>query len=394
MTARTLLAASLAGLLAACGSGSSSSTASNTAKMNVHLVDSPATAYKKVTLFVKSVEIASDSGWIKLAEVNEPVNLLDLQNGVFRTLVLGAELPPGHYGQMRLLLGTPNTVTLADDSTLDLTIPSGMQTGVKFPVSFDLQAGTTYEIFIDMDAKKSVFVHKTGASNKYMLRPVVHAFDKMMTGSISGKLTIAGTQPPTGLGGVDVIAQTLENDGQPSFVASSKTSADGTYALGLLPVGKTYYVACQPVAYADTTTSYAPKASAAIPINASTPTATWSESFTAVDLAKTGTVSGAISLPPAVNQGDTAEARLPVAAGTSASLMLIVRTENGAVTTDADGKPLSESYSFSYLPPSPEYGFAAERIVPDPVTISKTVVSNVTTKAVPEGGSVTADIFF
>jgi len=407
MTARSLLAAALATLLAACGSSPPSSTMS-TARMNVHLVDSPATDYWKVTLFVKSVEIASDSGWITLGTVNESVNLLDLQNGVFKTLALGAELPPGHYGQMRLILGTPNTVTLADKTTtVPLTIPSGSQTGVKFPVSFDLQAGTTYEIFIDILANKSVFVHRAGASNKYMLRPVVRAYDRMMTGSISGVLTNASAPAgtPNGLGGVEVIAQTVGTDGQPSFAASTTTNPDGTYKLGLLPVNKTYFVASLPVVsvqYADTTTSYLPKASAAIPINASTPTATWTETFTAVDLAKTGTVSGAISPPPAVAQGDTAEARLQVAAGTGGSLTkLIVRTTSGEVTTNLLGNPVSESYSFAYLPAStylpssPEYGFAAERIVPDPVTgVEKTIVSNENAKAVPEGGSVTADITF
>ena len=400
MTARSLVAAALATLLAACGSSTSSNPTLTTARMNVHLVDSPATDYWAVTLFVKSVEIASDSGWITLGTDIGSVNLLNLQNGVFKTLALGAELPPGHYGQMRLILGTPNTVTLADKvTTVPLTVPSGMQTGVKFPVSFDLQAGTTYDIFIDILANKSVFVHQAGRSSKYMLRPVVRAYDKMMTGSISGTLTNAGAAAgtPNGLGGVEVIAQTVGTDGQPTFAASTTTNPDGTYRLGLLPVDKTYHVASLPVVsvqYADTTTSYAPKASVAIPINASTPTGTWSESFTAIDLAKTGSVSGAIAPPPAGAIGDTAEARLPVAAGTGGALTkLIVRTTSGVVTTDVPGN--TESYSFEYLFPSPDYRFAAERIVTDSVTgVEKTIVSNETAKAVPEGGSVTADITF
>jgi hypothetical protein len=341
MTARRLATISLATLLAACGS----STTSTPAKMTVRLVDSPAAEFTAVTLFVKSVEIASDGGWTTLGTIDKPINLLALQNGAFETLALDAQLPPGHYGQMRLLLGTPNTVTLKDGSTEDLTIPSGAQTGVKFPASFDLQAGTTYEIFIDFQANKSVFVHQAGASGKYMLRPVVHALDKLMTGSISGTLT---DDTGKALGGVEVFAQTVAA-GEPTIANTALTQADGTYSVGLLPIDRTYYVATQPVTVGATTKSYAAKASAGLTLTATAPVLSWSPVFSAVT--STGSVAGAVtrtSDPTADLTGTVVHARYPFDLGLGNATPLVVRTAVGSaapVTYLVDSLPVSSLYT-------------------------------------------------
>jgi hypothetical protein len=378
MNPRRLATIALATLLAACGS----STTSTPAKMTVRLVDSPATEFTAVTLFVKSVEIASDGGWTTLGTVNKSINLLDLQNGAFETLALDAQLPPGHYGQMRLLLGTPNTVTLQDGSTADLTIPSGAQTGVKFPVSFDLQAGTTYEIFIDFQANKSVFVHQAGASGKYMLRPVVHAFDKLMTGSISGTLT---DDTGKALGGVEVIAQTVAT-GAPTFVNAAVTQADGTYTVGLLPIGGTYYVASQPVTIGATTTSYAAKASSALTLSATTPVLSWSPVFSAV--AQTGSVTGAVtrtSDPTADLTGTVVQARLPFDLGLGSATPLVVRTVPATAT------PVT--YLFDFLPVSSAYTMVAE-LPADTTTGTSAMFSPAVPAPVTNGATTTVPLAF
>jgi len=355
MTARSLLATALASLLAACGS----SPSTNTAKMNVHLVDAPTTGYKAVTLFVKSVEIASEGGWITLGTPEKQIELLHLQHGVFETLAVNAELKPGHYGQMRLMLGTPNFVTLSDDSTAELTIPSAQQTGVKFPVSFDVQAGTTYDIFVDLQANKSVFVHQAGASRKYMLRPVVHAFDQFMTGSITGTLTKDGTGEP--LVGVEVTAQTIGTT-DPSIARTVTTNNLGQYALNLLRHDGSYHVVSQPVVG---TTSYEAKASAAFTIAASTPTATWNTSFRVAD--PTGSVIGSVTttaVPPLDLSDTIVQARLPLAAGgdPSQTRTLIVRTQ------DAVTSMTSTNYTIDLLPVG-SYSMVAELAPADPTTM-------------------------
>ncbi len=135
MQVREILSIAVLGtLLAACGSSSTSSGTAN-ARMNVRLVDSPTVAYSKVLITVRDVQIQTDDGWKVLGTVNETIDLLTLQNGAFKTLALDAELPPGHYGQMRLTLSTEpgavNQVVFADGSSADLTIPSGFQTASR-----------------------------------------------------------------------------------------------------------------------------------------------------------------------------------------------------------------------------------------------------------------------
>ena len=101
-------------LLVACG-GSSSSSGSGA--MNVHLVDGPISGYQEINVNIQSVEISGSNGWITLGTPNKTLNLLTLTGGVSETLASGATLPAGHYQQMRLILGSGNTVKLADGSS-------------------------------------------------------------------------------------------------------------------------------------------------------------------------------------------------------------------------------------------------------------------------------------
>jgi len=352
MQAREILSITVLGtLLAACGAGSTPGTA----KMSVSLVDAPSSGYLEVNVDVQTVEIAGSDGWIVLGTPNRVVNLLALTGGVAETLVDGVTLPAGHYGQMRLVLGPNNTVKLLDGTVHPLKVPSGQQSGVKLTVNFDVQAGTTADVFIDFDAHKSVFVHEAGASGKYMMRPTVRAFDRMVTGSISGTLTVAGSLAP--LPNAVVTAQTVGTAG-PSVARSTTTDAAGHYVLDLLPRDFTYYVVSQPVLYDLTsapTASYGPKASGPLAISATTPTATFDAAFSLA--AATGAVTGAITPAAASPEVDMVQARLPLPAGGSIQ-NLIVRTVPAPVTTSG------ESYALRVLPvtlPDTTYSLVVER---------------------------------
>ena len=142
---RTLLgvASLLLGCLLGCGG---SSSASGPGTMTVHLVDGPIAGYQEINIHIQTVEISGNGGWITLATPNKTINLLSLVGGVDETLAAGATLPAGHYGQMRLVLGTGNSVKLADGTTQELKVPSGLQTGIKLIVNFDVAAGTTKDV--------------------------------------------------------------------------------------------------------------------------------------------------------------------------------------------------------------------------------------------------------
>ena len=385
MTARTLFAATLTVLLAACGS---SSTPSGTATMSVRLVDAPSSGYAEVNVDVQTVEIRSDGGWITLGHPDKVVNLLALTGGVSDTLVDGATLPAGRYGQMRLVLGPRNTVKLLDGTVAPLKVPSGQQSGVKLTVNFDVQPGTTADVYIDFDAHRSVFVHEAGASGKYMLRPTVRAYDKLETGSISGTFTVAGTLAP--LPGAVVTAQTV-TAGIPAVVRSATTDAAGRYVLDLLPRDGTYFVVSQPVFF-DTLgvllASYEPRASAGLTITAAAPVRTFDASFTAASA--TGAVAGAITPAAVLPQVDTVDARLPLDAG-GVLQPFVVRSV--AATVSATG----ETYAVPALPtsaPSRAYTVAGTRRSVDASGSDTAVQTSPVTAAVAPGGTVTADLAF
>jgi len=393
MQVREILSIAVLGtFLAACSSGTTSTAP---ATMNVRLVDDPSPGYEEVNIDVQTVLIKGDGDWVTLGNPNVVVNLLALTGGVYETLVDGATLPAGHYGQMRLVLGPNNTVKPKGGTIQPLKVPSGQQSGVKLSVNFDVQAGTTADVFIDFDAHKSIFVHQAGASNKYILRPTVRAFDKLVTGSISGTLSNAsGTLPQ----GVDVFAETVGTNG-PTIVRSAVTDAAGHYFLDLLPMKDAdgqdvvYHVVSQPVIRSETgtaTSSYRPLASTGIVLTQAAPTATWYATFAPAEW--TGSATGSISTVANENQGDVVFSRtlVPVGDG-STSASFIVRS------TPVDVSDGTETYTVDALPvtqPSTSYDFAAERTATDPLTeVSTTVLTTWSTVSVPAGGSVPVPAF-
>lgn len=323
------LAVAIAALAAACG-GSNSGNGT----MSVHLVDGPAGTYSQVNVDVQTVSIHSAaSGWIQLGAPAKVVNLLALTGGVDEKLVDGVGLPAGHYDQMRLELGDRNTCVPAGQTTAEpMKVPSGT---VKLVVSFDVAPNTTKDVFIDFDANKSVFVHQAGNSGQYILRPVVQAYDKVVTGAILGTLT-DNLSPAHALPGVTVTAQVLGASG-PAVARTVKTDSNGRYVLDLLPVDGTYHVVAQPVVLPAV---YAAKASDAITITASSPTANQDLAF--AQTASFGTLHGAISPPAGDGETDvvTLLEDLPADAATHTFVV--------GVTTG--GGTLSYGYGFSDLP--------------------------------------------
>jgi hypothetical protein len=313
--------------------------------------------------------------------------------GVAQTLANGATLPAGHYGQMRLVLGSRNTVKLVGSETEEpLTVPSGQQSGVKLVVNFDVQAGTTYDVYIDFDAYRSVFVHAAGASGKYILRPTVRAFEKLETGSISGTLTIAGAVGPSGptgptgpIPGAVVTAQTL-NLGVPTVVRSTVTDALGRYTLDLLPRDGTYYVVSQPTLF-DTlgavAASYEPQASGGITITAANPVQSWSGAFTSTTV--TGALAGVVIPVATTNQSDIVDVRHAIG-----SQPFVVRTVTADVTSSG------ETYAVPGLPTQAEgrlYTVVGTRRTDNSGTYSYATTIPATTTVLP-GSTSTVNLGF
>jgi hypothetical protein len=332
-------------LLAACGSSSGGS-----AKMSVHLVDGPALEYSEIWLHVVRVDIAKDGGgWTTLGTPDVTVNLLTLTGAVAETLVDGAIIPAGSYGQMRLVLGSGNTIRTAD-GLHDLKVPSGMQSGVKLNVHFDVLPNTTKDVFIDFDAHRSIFVHQAGNSTQYILRPVVRAFDQVTTGAVIGKLTDAATTAP--LPGVEVMAETLGEDGKPAVARTTTTAADGSYVLNLLPVGGSYWVVAQPRVG---TAAYAAGAAGSFAVTAAAPVVSTDVAFTRLDA--TGAIDGTIA-PPLTADAFDEVSLLGTVSVASVPHTFVLRSAPGTVSSG------TESYAIDLLPAG-TYSLFVTRGTPD-----------------------------
>ena len=238
------LAVSLAiGLFAGC---SPSPSGMSYGTIRVHLTDAPGD-FESVNLVITQVsahiadgtsgdEFASSdtsdtsgtSGWIVLNDTPATYDLLTLQNGVFVTIGTG-KVPAGHYTQVRLKLGAGSNVVV-NGVTYPLTVPSGLQTGLKLVGSFDVPADGLVDLALDFDAARSI--HQNGAGN-YMLRPTVKVIPFSTAGGITGLVSPAGTET------------TIYAIQAPDTLGSASAASDGRFTMATLGPGL-YTVAFHP----------------------------------------------------------------------------------------------------------------------------------------------------
>ena len=181
-----------------------------TSRLSVYLTDAPAD-YDAVHIEVVGLQIKASSdqgenGWQSLPMSTIPAvyNLLDFTNGM-DTLLSTIELPAGKISQLRLILGTNNTITVNGiTEPLPLDIPSGEQSGLKFNIHADLIAGIEYKLWIDFDAARSIVVDGTGG---HKLKPVLRTFTEATSGAIKGVVSpIAANAIIQATNGTDVLS--------------------------------------------------------------------------------------------------------------------------------------------------------------------------------------------
>jgi uncharacterized protein DUF4382 len=138
---------------------------------------------------------------------------------------------------VRLKLGAGSTITV-DGTTYPLTVPSGLQSGLKLDGSFLVTSGGSTDLVLDFDASRSII--QTGAG-QYMLKPVI----RLMSSSVAG--SIRGTVLPT------TVSTTIYATQGADTVSSALTNTSGAFMLSVLAPG-TYNLGFHPVAgYRDTT---------------------------------------------------------------------------------------------------------------------------------------------
>lgn len=150
---------------------------------SVKLVDAPG-AYDAVNVEIIAMEAKIDTQWIDLPVAAPGVyNLMDFTNGNSLLLIGDTSMAAGTMSELRLILGTNNTVVI-DGISYEMQTPSGQTSGYKVKMDPQpMEPGGTYSLVIDFDVNKSV--HETG-NGKYMLKPVVRGYLETSLGGIAG----------------------------------------------------------------------------------------------------------------------------------------------------------------------------------------------------------------
>lgn len=198
--------------------------ASQKANIGFHLTDAPAD-YDAVNIDIQQVEVTMvNSGAVTLSPTTPGVyNLLDFKNGL-DTLLLRADLPAGKIGQIRLILGDNNSV-VTNGKTYALNTPSAQQSGLKLNLNQEFAADSSYDVWIDFDAGKSI--HETG-NGKFQLKPVIRAYSSLTDGRIKGYVQPAEANVTVyATNGVDTFSAIPGKGGYYMFTGLP----DGTYSV-------------------------------------------------------------------------------------------------------------------------------------------------------------------
>ncbi|WP_372635643.1 DUF4382 domain-containing protein [Fodinibius sp.] len=181
--------------------------------MTVQMTDAPIDSADAVNVFIERVEVNNaedEEGWTVLNEPQQSYNLLELVNGA--TEVIGSsELEPGVYNQIRLILSESGHSVEVNGQAHDMKVPSGPQTGIKLNINAEIEPDIEYILLLDFDASRSVVAAgPPGNPVKYLLKPVITAKEKAITGNIEGTADPAESRPVVyAIAGTDTLASTI-----------------------------------------------------------------------------------------------------------------------------------------------------------------------------------------
>jgi hypothetical protein len=154
----------VSGIFYACSKSDDAGTT-----LKVKMTDNPFNA-QEINVDLREVRVnyrGDSTDWSTLTTNARVYNLLGLQNGV-DTLIASGNVPGGNLGEIRLILGSNNTIKI-NNVVYPLTIPSGSESGLKIKVNRKLNANLD-SLLIDFDAALSI--HQAG-NGDYMLKPVL-----------------------------------------------------------------------------------------------------------------------------------------------------------------------------------------------------------------------------
>jgi len=184
--------ASLALLLSACGSDSSSD--SNNGTLSISLTDAPLDEASKVVIHFTKVLVHGGDGIDTEVTITDPltgaegrsIDLMALQ-GNNSVVLFEQALAAGTYSWMRLDLDldvSKSYIELTDGSQHALDCTSCETSGYKLNNSFSVENEVVMAYTLDFDLRKSITV----AGNNYKLRPTLRMIATAESGHLSGEV--------------------------------------------------------------------------------------------------------------------------------------------------------------------------------------------------------------
>jgi len=219
------LITSFAFLITGCSSES-------TSRVEVRLTDSPGD-FDEVNIDIQGVEVNNSNnndGWVSMDIKKGVYDILQLTNGL-DTLLGSVELPAGKIEQIRLILGSDNSVKI-NGQTFDLITPGSQQSGLKLNLHAVLTGGITYRILLDFEAARSIVKRGNGT---YSLKPVIRAIESATSGAIRGAVTPFDATPAIyAISGSDTVSSAFADETGKFLVRGVPA---GNYLISLVPSG-------------------------------------------------------------------------------------------------------------------------------------------------------------
>lgn len=190
----------------------------------VRMTDAPGN-YSGMNLQVTKVEAyIENQGWVALNSSSQNVSVLDLTNGSEMVLANDADAQVGHYTQIRLTMGTANTISVTDqtgDHTYDLNWMGNSESTITVDIDRYVNNGTQGSVLLDFNVAQSV---SGDILNNYSLLPVITWIEDEYTG-VKGQLTGASRAAVTFVGNGHTYTTYIAEDGK--FMI--RGMANGTY---------------------------------------------------------------------------------------------------------------------------------------------------------------------
>ncbi len=192
----TLVGAAL--LVAACGGGGSAQQDA-TGFINIALTDAAVDNVSEVWVEFSSLTLKPQGGDDLVFDFDPPktFNLLELQDGMTAALLPDTRVPVGPYTWMRIGVNAEfdnvmdSYALLNDGTSVELSVPSGSQSGLKLQNGFTITQDQSTNLVVDWDLRKAL-TDPLGQPG-YHLRPALRVTDMAVYGTLEGAVAEALT---------------------------------------------------------------------------------------------------------------------------------------------------------------------------------------------------------